>query len=112
MEGSSNGDGKTREHLGKYKKDFYLTIPTVVLSHFFHADSTPETPAVVTPSAIPPPRREQRIVCVDPSWQEEAVMDGKIVFGVNPYREICTLHLAGNMLIDKVSKKGFFCHCY
>ena len=33
--------------------------------------------------------------------QEEAVMEGKIVFGVNPYREICTLHLAGNMLIDK-----------
>ena len=28
-------------------------------------------------------------------------MEGKIVFGVNPYREICTLHLAGNMLIDK-----------
>ena len=35
------------------------------------------------------------------SLQEEAVMEGKIVFGVNPYREICTLHLAGNMLIDK-----------
>jgi exosome complex component RRP45 len=43
----------------------------------------------------------KRVVVVDPSWQEELVMDGKIVFGVNPYREICTLHLAGNMLIDK-----------
>ena len=28
-------------------------------------------------------------------------MDGKIVLGMNPYKEICTLHLAGKMLIDK-----------
>lgn len=28
-------------------------------------------------------------------------MSGKIVLGMNPYREICTLHLAGKMLIDK-----------
>ena len=54
----------------------------------FYADSKPD-----------------RVVCVDPSWQEESLMDGKIVFGVNPYREICTLHLAGNMLIDKVKKR-------
>ncbi len=45
---------------------------------------------------------EATAVCVDPTWQEEAVMDGKIVFGVNSYREICTLHLAGKMIIDKV----------
>lgn len=43
----------------------------------------------------------EKIVCVDPTWQEEQVMAGKIVFGVNPYREICTLHLAGQLLIDK-----------
>jgi hypothetical protein len=29
-------------------------------------------------------------------------MSGKLVLGVNPYREICTLHLAGQMLIEKV----------
>ena len=46
---------------------------------------------------------QEKIVCVDPSWQEEVIMDGKLVFGVNPYREICTLHLAGQLLIDKVS---------
>ena len=32
---------------------------------------------------------------------EESVMDGKIVLGMNPYKEVCTLHLAGKMLIDK-----------
>ena len=40
-------------------------------------------------------------VAVDPGRREEAVMTGKIVFGVNPYREICTLHLAGQMMVDK-----------
>ena len=29
-------------------------------------------------------------------------MDGKLVLGMNPYKEICTLHLAGKMIIDKV----------
>ncbi len=42
------------------------------------------------------------VVCADPTHQEEAVMAGKLVFGANPYREICTLHLAGDLLIDKV----------
>jgi len=36
-------------------------------------------------------------------------MDGKLVLGINPYKEICTLHLAGKMIIDKVKiKLGFF----
>ncbi len=43
------------------------------------------------------------MVCLDPTHQEEAVMAGKLVFGANPYREICTLHLAGDLLIDKVN---------
>ena len=46
---------------------------------------------------------EPRITASDPSHHEEAVMSGKLVLGVNPYREICTLHLAGQMLIEKVS---------
>ena len=44
------------------------------------------------------------IVCVDPTHSEESVMAGKLVIGVNPYREVCTLHLAGEMLIDKVTE--------
>jgi len=42
-----------------------------------------------------------RIVICDPSHNEEAIMDGKLVIGINPYKEICTLHLAGQMIIDK-----------
>jgi exosome complex RNA-binding protein Rrp42 (RNase PH superfamily) len=42
------------------------------------------------------------VIVSDPNHQEESVMSGKMVLGVNPYREICTLHLAGQMLIDKV----------
>ena len=42
-----------------------------------------------------------RIVICDPSHNEEAIMDGKLVLGMNPYKEICTLHLAGHMIIDK-----------
>ena len=43
-----------------------------------------------------------RIVICDPTHNEEAIMDGKLVLGINPYKEICTLHLAGQMIIDKV----------
>ena len=32
----------------------------------------------------------------------------KLVVGVNPYREVCTLHLAGEMLIDKVRSFTIF----
>ena len=38
---------------------------------------------------------EAVVVASDPDHEEEAVMDGKLVLGINPYREICTLHLAG-----------------
>ena len=52
---------------------------------------------------INPEDTEQKVIVKDPSNLEESVMDGKIVLGMNPYREICTLHLAGKMLIDKNS---------
>ena len=48
-----------------------------------------------------------RIVVCDPNHNEEAIMDGKLVLGINPYKEICTLHLAGKMIIDKVIKDSF-----
>jgi len=40
------------------------------------------------------------IVC-DPSLLEEECSGGKMVIGVNAYREVCTLHLAGQVIIDK-----------
>jgi len=43
---------------------------------------------------------ETLAVC-DPSRLEEECMGGKMVIGVNAYREICTLHLAGQVLVDK-----------
>merc|ERR1719239_350339 len=36
-----------------------------------------------------------------PGRLEEDVMMGKMVIGVNAYREVCTLHLAGQVLVDK-----------
>ena len=50
---------------------------------------------------IDPEKKENKIIVKDPSSIEESVMDGKIVLGMNPYREICTLHMAGKMLINK-----------
>jgi len=44
--------------------------------------------------------QETLAVC-DPSRLEEECMGGKMVIGVNAYREICTLHLAGQVLVDK-----------
>ena len=64
--------------------------------------SNPNTGSKPPPSSNDGPA--EKMVCVDPNWQEEMIMDGKLVFGVNPYREICTLHLAGQLLIDKVRK--------
>ena len=40
------------------------------------------------------------IVC-DPSLLEEECSGGKMVIGVNAYREVCTLHLAGQVMIDQ-----------
>jgi len=37
----------------------------------------------------------------DPTRIEEECMQGKLVLGVNAYREICTLHLAGQVMVDK-----------
>eukprot|EP00088_Acartia_fossae_P063516 TRINITY_DN7750_c0_g1_i1.p1 TRINITY_DN7750_c0_g1~~TRINITY_DN7750_c0_g1_i1.p1 ORF type:complete len:399 (+),score=69.71 TRINITY_DN7750_c0_g1_i1:41-1237(+) len=41
------------------------------------------------------------LTVLDPSLLEEEAMLGKMVLGVNGYREICTLHLAGQILVDK-----------
>ena len=43
---------------------------------------------------------ETLMVC-DPSLLEEECSGGKMVIGVNAYREVCTLHLAGQVIIDK-----------
>ena len=43
----------------------------------------------------------EKMIVKDPIGLEEAIMDGKLVLGMNPYKEICTLHLAGKMLIEK-----------
>jgi len=43
---------------------------------------------------------ETLTVC-EPGRLEEDVMMGKMVIGVNAYREVCTLHLAGQVLVDK-----------
>jgi len=40
-----------------------------------------------------------RLVLVDPSSEEEKVMDGKMVIGMNKHRELCTLQLTGSMLL-------------
>jgi len=47
-----------------------------------------------------PGNTETLAVC-DPSLLEEQCMAGKMVIGVNAYREICTLHLAGQIIVDK-----------
>ena len=43
----------------------------------------------------------RKYLLVDPSEREEKVMDGKMVIGMNKHREICTLHMAGSMLLLK-----------
>merc|ERR1711944_214530 len=52
-------------------------------------------------NSIAKSKKCDRIVVCDPNHNEEAIMDGKLVLGINPYKEICTLHLAGKMIIDK-----------
>ena len=41
------------------------------------------------------------LIVSDPSLLEEECCGGKMVIGVNAYREVCTLHLAGQVIIDK-----------
>ena len=55
-------------------------------------------------NSIAKSKKCDRIVVCDPNHNEESIMDGKLVLGINPYKEICTLHLAGKMIIDKVWK--------
>jgi len=43
----------------------------------------------------------ETLYVIDPSRIEEEAMLGKMVLGVNGYREMCTLHLAGQVLVDK-----------
>merc|ERR1719342_1214211 len=38
---------------------------------------------------------------MDPARLEEECMGGRLVVGVNAYREVCTLHLGGQVLVDK-----------
>ncbi len=77
-----------------------------VLSTFaFFKRPPPEPPSAAAAESSPTSSGTDLIVCVDPTHLEEAVMAGKLVFGANPYREVCTLHLAGDLLIDKVGGK-------
>jgi len=41
------------------------------------------------------------LTVTDPTRVEEEAMMGKLVLGVNGYREVCTLHLAGQILVNK-----------
>ena len=41
------------------------------------------------------------MLILDPTDLEERVMEGKLVVGMNPYKEICVLHLAGSCSVDK-----------
>ena len=40
----------------------------------------------------------ETLYVIDPSRIEEEAMLGKMVLGVNGYREMCTLHLAGQVV--------------
>ncbi len=85
----------------------------VLTTFAFFKRPPPETSANGTASndaengtaSLPASRVNDLMVCVDPTHQEESVMAGKLVVGANPYREICTLHLAGDLLIDKVIQR-------
>jgi len=77
---------------------------------FFKPNKSPSSSTVssVVPStgnenqnSIAKSKKCDRIVVCDPNHNEESIMDGKLVLGINPYKEICTLHLAGKMIIDK-----------
>ena len=43
----------------------------------------------------------RKFLLVDPSEEEESVMEGKMVIGMNKHREICTLQMTGSMLLLK-----------
>ena len=45
---------------------------------------------------------------VDPTHQEERVMDGRLVVAMNVHREICALQMAGGVAIlpEQVKRQG------
>ena len=45
------------------------------------------------------PLQYRQYLLVDPTHSEEAVMDGRLVVGVNIHREICALQMAGGVAI-------------
>ncbi|CAH1777156.1 unnamed protein product [Owenia fusiformis] len=42
-----------------------------------------------------------KCLILDPNEREERVMDGKMVVSMNKHREICTLQISGQMLLEK-----------
>lgn len=41
----------------------------------------------------------RKLAFVDPSYEEERVMEGSLVIGMNKHRELCCLQSAGSMLL-------------
>lgn len=58
-------------------------------------------PVTTTFAMFQMPGSTETLTVCEPGRLEEDVMMGKMVIGVNAYREICTLHLAGQVLVDK-----------
>ena len=48
-----------------------------------------------------PEQSSDTMIVADPSLLEEECAKGRMVIGVNAYREVCTLHLAGQVMIDQ-----------
>ncbi len=43
----------------------------------------------------------RKYLLVDPNELEERCMSGKLVVGMNRHREICTMQMSGNVLLEK-----------
>lgn len=46
---------------------------------------------------------------VDPSLQEERVMDGRLTITVNNFREICSVHKSGGVALTTEQVRYFLC---
>jgi len=57
-------------------------------------------PVTTTFAMFQMPGSSETLTVCEPGRLEEEVMLGKMVIGVNAYREVCTLHLAGQVLVD------------
>jgi len=57
-------------------------------------------PVTTTFAMFQMPGSAETLTVCEPGRLEEEVMLGKMVIGVNAYREVCTLHLAGQVLVD------------